>query len=190
MIAQRPFCIAETALEHQVSIHFHSPQSFLFLYEEKFAFYKITQIIAFVCFQQKFSPASDVLLMWFLQDTHKIKSTWLLWSQREKYTDFKRVRMSKHSTGDQTTEARRKSGKKPCAFTCHLINIWWQVLRPWKIQFCKHWFSQTSPYLGQSHHSQSVFICEVKVHFIPIHICTMEGCENPKHRTFPEGQSI
>lgn len=36
MIAQCPFRIAETVLQHQFSVHFHSPeQSFLFLYEEK-----------------------------------------------------------------------------------------------------------------------------------------------------------
>jgi len=51
------------------------------------------QMIAFMCFQQKFSPASDVLLTCFLWDTHRVKSTWLPWSQQEN-TDFKRVGMS------------------------------------------------------------------------------------------------
>lgn len=77
-------------------------------------------MIAFACFQQKFSPASSVLLMWFLWDTHRIKKH--LAALKSRLQEGQDV---KHNTGDQTTEAKRKSGKKSCAFTCRLINIWW-----------------------------------------------------------------
>lgn len=75
MISQHPTRSAEIVLEHQFSVHFPSPQQFSFLiWGEKSAFYKITrQIIAFVCFQQKLSLANDASLIWFLQETYRIK---------------------------------------------------------------------------------------------------------------------
>lgn len=39
---------------------------------------------------------------------------------------------------------------------------------------------------------QSNFFCEDKadMDFMPIHICTTEGCDNPKHRSFLENQCV
>ena len=41
-----------------------------------------------------------------------------------KHTDFKRVRMSNTTQEIKLQRPGEKSGKKPCAFTCHLINVW------------------------------------------------------------------